>query len=363
MSGSSKPGPASESASPSDFSPSNPLVSPSDVSEWLDDVPKPIALTGGTGFVGSHLVDTLCAAGLSPRVLVRDAAKPRWIGGVDAELVEGSLEDTGSLERLVEGAGTVIHLAGVLRAAREIDFDRGNRGGAANLVGAIGRTAPNARLIHVSSLAATGPSNDPEGKSPDDPATPISAYGRSKLAGEREVAALGDSRWWCVLRPPAVYGPRDTDILEFFKMASRGLAAIPAGERWLTMAYVGDVVRAILAAAPAGAHGRIYHLGERSPQKLERIFELLAAGAGSRVRVIRVPPVVIKAAGLAGSSLQRLGWRRMPLTVDKSTELLARHWTARTAASLDALGLGEGTLFEQGAESTWRWYRLIGWVR
>jgi nucleoside-diphosphate-sugar epimerase len=129
------------------------------------------------------------------------------------------------------------------------------------------------------------------------------------------------------------------------------------------MAYVGDVVRAILAAASAGAHRRVYHLGERSPQKLEWIFDLLAAGAGSRVRVVRVPPVVIKAAGVAGSSLQRLGWRRMPLTVDKSTELLARHWTALTAPSLDALGLGEGTLFEKGAECTWRWYRLMGWVR
>lgn len=363
MSGSSKPAPASESASLSDCSPSNPLVSPSDVSGWLDTIRAPIALTGGTGFVGSHLVDALCAAGISPRVLVRDLENPRWIAGVDAELVKGSMEDPESLERLVGGAGTVIHLAGVLRAAREADFDRGNREGAANLVGAVRRSAPNARLVHVSSLAAAGPSSDPKGKAPDDPAAPISAYGRSKLAGEREVEALGDAGRWCILRPPAVYGPRDTDILEFFKMASRGLAAIPAGERWLTMAYVGDVVRAILAAASAGAHGRVYHLGERAPQTLERIFDLLAAGAGSRVRVVRVPPVVIKLAGVAGSSLQRLGWRRMPLTVDKSTELLARHWTAQTAPSLDALGLGEGTPFGQGAESTWRWYRLMGWVR
>jgi nucleoside-diphosphate-sugar epimerase len=346
-----------------DYSPSNPLVSPDEVETWLESVVKPIALTGGTGFVGSHLVDTLCAAGMRPRVLVRDAANPRWIGGVDADFVEGSLEDPDSLERLVRGAGTVIHLAGVLRAAREFDFDRGNREGTANLVAAIRRSAPGARLIHVSSLAAAGPSRDPEGRSPDDPAAPISAYGRSKLAGEREAAGLGDSRWWCILRPPAVYGPRDTDILEFFKMASRGLAAIPAGERWLTMAFVGDVVRAIPAAASAGAHGRVYHLGERSPQRLERIFDLLAAGAGRRVRVLRVPSVVIKTAGVAGSSLQRLGWRRIPLTVDKSSELLARHWTARTAPSLDALGLGEGTLFVQGAESTWRWYRLMGWVR
>jgi len=355
--------PNPESAPAFDYSPSNPLVPLSDVSAWIDALPQPIALTGGTGFVGSHLVDTLCAAGLAPRVLVRDLESPRWIAGVEAEFIEGSMEDVESLKRLVRGAGTVIHLAGVLRAAREVDFDRGNRQGTRNLVSATRDVAPKARYVHVSSLAAAGPSPEPEGLSPDDPAAPISAYGRSKLGGENELVTLGDSTPWCILRPPGVYGPRDTDIFEFFKMASRGLAAIPSGERWLTMAYVGDVVRAILAAGAEGAHREIYHLGERSPKRLDAIFSLLAEGAGRRVRVMRVPPAVIRAAGAVGSTLQRLGWHRLPLTVDKSTELLASHWTAQTAGSLNALGLGAGTEFAQGADTTWRWYRLMGWVR
>ena len=76
-----------------DYSPSNPLVAPLDVAAWIDSMTQPVALTGGTGFVGSHLVDTLCSAGLRPRVLVRDADKPRWIAGVEADWIEGSLED------------------------------------------------------------------------------------------------------------------------------------------------------------------------------------------------------------------------------------------------------------------------------
>jgi len=346
-----------------DYSPADPLVPPLDVANRIESLAEPVAVTGGTGFVGSHLVDTLCSAGLRPRILVRDAADPRWIGGVEADWVEGSLENTGSLHRLVEGAGTVIHLAGVLRASREIDFDRGNRLGTANLVEAVRRAAPDARFVHVSSLAACGPSPEPEGKAPSDPAAPISAYGRSKLGGEAEVAALADAGWWCILRPPAIYGPRDTDIFEFFKMASKGLAAIPAGERWLTMAYVADVVRAVLAAGAAGTHGEIYHLGELSPQRLYDIFDQLAEAGGCRVRIVRVPSAVIRAAGVAGSALQRLGWDRLPLTLDKTKELLARHWTAQTADSLSGLGLGAGTLFADGADTTWRWYRLKGWVR
>ena len=346
-----------------DYSPVNPLVPPLDVAAWIESMPQPVALTGGTGFVGSHLVDTLCGAGLRPRVLVRDADNPRWIAGVEAEWIEGSLEDPASLRRLVEGAGTVIHLAGVLRAGRESEFDDGNRRGTANLVAAIKDAAPDSRLVHVSSLAAVGPSPEPEGLAPGDPAAPISAYGRSKLGGEAEVEALGDAGWWCILRPPAVYGPRDTDILEFFKMASRVLAAIPAGERWLTMAYVGDVVRAILAAAAVGTHREIYHLGEPSPQRLDDIFSQLAEGSTGRVRIVRVPSAIIRAAGAAGSALQRLGWRRLPLTLDKTKELLARHWTAQTTRSLEELGVGSGTLFADGAAATWRWYRLKGWVR
>ncbi len=353
--------PASESAS--DYSPANPLVQSDKVSAWLEAIPQPIALTGGTGFVGSHLVDTLCSAGMRPRVLVRDAGNPRWISGVHADWVEGSLEDPGSLRRLVDGAGTVVHLAGVLRAGRESEFDEGNRQGTANLVAAVKEVAPTSRLVHVSSLAAAGPWPKPEGRAPEDPPAPISAYGRSKLGGETEVATLGQSTWWCILRPPAVYGPRDTDILEFFKMASKGMAAIPAGERWLTMVYVADVVRAVLAAAAVGAHGEIYHLGEPSPQRLDDIFDQLAAGGTGRVRIVRVPSAIIRAAGAAGSALQRLGWRRLPLTLDKTTELLASHWTAQTVTSLDALGLGAGTLFAQGADTTWRWYRFKGWVR
>ena len=345
-----------------DYSHTDPLVAPEAVSEWLEVMPKPIAVTGGTGFVGSHLVDTLCAAGITPRVLVRDPDAPRWICGAPVDWCEGSLGDPDALKRLVEDAGTVLHLAGVVRAGRAAEFDRGNRIGTANLVAAMAEVAPSARLIHVSSLAAAGPSPQAEGVGPEIEPAPISWYGQSKLAAELEARALGDDAWWTIVRPPAIYGPRDTDVFEFFRMASRGLIALPGGERWLSVAWVGDVVRSILAAA-AGDRGQIYHIGEPEPVLLDGLLAELCQAGGVTARMLTIPPKLVRAVGAVGSGLQRLGWRRLALTGDKTRELLARHWTAKTEDSMDTLGVRGVTLFADGAANTWAWYRKHGWLR
>jgi nucleoside-diphosphate-sugar epimerase len=344
-----------------DYSHTNPLVPPDSVSAWLEAIRQPIAITGGTGFVGSHLVDTLCAAGIGPRVLVRDPQAPRWIARAPVQLVAGSLADREALKRLVDGAGTVIHLAGVLRAASEDQFDAGNRQGTANLIDAMGEGSGTARLVHVSSLAAAGPSPTPEGTGPEAAAQPVSWYGRSKLAGEREAERWHGDGGRLILRPPAVYGPRDTDVFEFFRMASRGVVALPGGERWLTVAWVGDVVTSIVAAAAASACG-ICHIGDPKPMRLDDLVAILCDAGGVQARVLRVPPFLVSWAGAAGSVLQRLGMRRIALTSDKSRELLAQHWTARTADSLESLGIKDSMPFFEGAERSWDWYRNRGWL-
>jgi nucleoside-diphosphate-sugar epimerase len=338
-----------------------PLVSPDSVRRWLDDLPQPIVVTGGTGFVGSHLVDTLCAAGLRPRALVRNPQAPRWIGSRPVDWVEGSLEDRRALNRLVDGAGTVIHVAAVVRAARTADFDRGNHEGTARLLAAVREAAPSSRVVHVSSLAAVGPSASSTGIDPEGDPRPISDYGRSKLGAELEVRGIGNSGWWVMLRPPAVYGPRDTDIFQFFRMARSGLVLVPAGERWITVCYVADVVRGILAAA-AGETGRVYHLGEPRSYRIEDMVRLLVETGGVRARVLRVPPVLVTALAAAGGGLWRLGLHGVALTPDKAREMIARHWTAQTADSLAELGIGDGVSFIDGAAETWSWYRGQGWL-
>ncbi|HQT94390.1 MAG: hypothetical protein B7Z68_04890 [Acidobacteria bacterium 21-70-11] len=335
-------------------------IGPEELAAWCPAVASPVAVTGATGFVGTHVVAALIEAGVRPRLLVRDASRLTEGHGAGADVVRGVLDDPGALGELVAGCGTVIHLAGLVRAESAARFDRVNRAGTENLVAALAARAPAARLVHVSSLAAVGPCQEPEGSAPEDEPHPISAYGRSKLAGE--AAARVHAGPWVILRPPAVYGPRDIDVLHFFRMAARGLVPIPGGERWVSVAYVADVVRGVLAAAAGGADGRVFHLGEPKPMAMTDLVRALAASGGLRARVVEVPGAVIRVLGLGGDLLQKFGMRRIALTSDKARELLARHWSARTAASLAALGLPGFVPLAAGAATTWAWYRRHGWI-
>ena len=331
-----------------------------ELERWVPSIRTPVAITGATGFVGSHVAEALLSAGLRPRVLARDPA--RLIPGLRAacDVVTGSLDDQASLAALVAGAGVVLHLAGLVRAARERDFDATNRGGTENMLAALAAAAPAARLVYVSSLAAHGPSPEPGGREPEAPAAPVSAYGRSKLAGE--AAVRRSAAPWTILRPPAIYGPRDVDVLQFFRLAARGVVPIPAGERWVSVAHVTDVVRAVLAAAAGEADGRILALGEPQPRMMRELVELLARAGGVRARVVEVPAALLRVAGRCGDLLQRLGFTAVAMTSDKAAELVARHWSARSAPALAALGLPGFVPFAVGAAETWAWYRQAGWL-
>ncbi len=335
-------------------------IGSAELASWCPRVASPVAVTGATGFIGSHLVAALLAGGIRPRLLVRDPSRldERWRDAAD--LVRGGLEDDGALRTAVTGCATVMHLAGLVRADSEARFDRANRVGTAAVVRAMAEVAPAARLLHVSSLAASGPSGEPAGRSPEDEPHPVSAYGRSKLAGEAEARAHRGP--WVIVRPPAVYGPRDVDVLQFFKLAARGLVPLPSGERWVTVVYVQDVVRALLAAAGGIADSRVLHIGEPAPRTMADMIRVLANAGGVRSRVVPVPPALVRLLGLGGDLLQKLGRRQVALTSDKARELLARHWTARTTSSLAALDLSGFVPMAAGAARTWAWYRERGWL-
>ena len=337
-----------------------PGLTADELTAWAPRIPTPVALTGATGFVGSHLLEALVAAGIRPRVLARNPARLSSVAREGADVVWGDLSEPCSLRNLVKGCGTVLHLAGLVRAPDAASFDCSNRVGTENVLTAIEEMTGGARFVYVSSLAAAGPSTSPAGRGSGEPPRPISAYGRSKLQGEDTVRRRRGE--WVILRPPVIYGPRDIGTLRFFRLAARGYCPIPRGERWVTVAYVADVVRAILAAAAGAGLGLVLHLGEPRPYRMKELISLVAEAGDVQTRPVRIPLAILWMAGWGGNVLQRLGCSSVALTSDKSRELCARHWSSRTTDSLAILGLAGSVPFRIGARVTWAWYRDHGWV-
>src|SRR6478735_5900674 len=190
-----------------------------------------LAVTGGTGFVGAHLLDVALAAGHSVKALTRRPQGAR--AGV--EWVSGDLADRGALEQLVGDADALIHLAGVITAPNSAAFELGNVAGTLSMLAAATAGGVH-RFVHVSTLAAREPK--------------LSLYGGSKRKAEDLVMSSGLD--WAVVRPPAVYGPGDTETLELFRMAKLGLMLMPPKGR-VSLLHVHDLARLLLALAADAA--------------------------------------------------------------------------------------------------------------
>ncbi len=310
-----------------------------------------ILITGGTGFIGSHVVEAVCARGEPLRCLIRRDSFKRHPFALPAEveLVFRDLVTGEGLRDALEGAGTVIHLAGVTKALSASEFYSGNAQATENLARAV--AGRGVRLVHVSSLAAIGPSTD---------GTP---YGTSKLEGERIVRALVPDA--VIVRPAVVYGPRDTDVLEMFRSISRGLVLeISGGERWFQAIYVKDLADGLLAAAcTPQAGGRAYFLAHTKAVSWSELSSAAARVMRKRTRVLRIPSPLAYALGGFAEVCSRLTGKPVIISREKVKEAQCRHWTCDTRRAAQELGFEAQTPLELGLAKTLAWYKEAGWLK
>jgi nucleoside-diphosphate-sugar epimerase len=318
-----------------------------------------VLITGATGFVGSHTVEAFARRGCRIRAVVRRTSRIDHLASLGAEAVTAPLDDADALREAVRGASAVVHLAALTRAENEAAFDRVNRE-ATSLLASVAVEAGVERLVYLSSLAAVGPATRDRPVCRDTAARPLTAYGRSKLAGERAWREIGGPAA-TILRAPAVYGPRDRDVYHFFRMARFGILPVPTGvERWLQMVHVADLAESVAAAALAeSAHG-VYHIAESRAYTWKEMCRLVAAAVGSRARFVPVPPAVIAAAGAFSETASRIVRRPGIFDRDKAREMLAPGWLCETEAAAADFGFRARIALAEGFAETARWYRAAG---
>ena len=323
-----------------------------------------VLVTGGHGFLGSHLVETLLKRGYSVRCLVRPGRPAGLFGERPVEVVRGDLRSAEGLAEAVAGADLVLHLAGLIAARGPAHFRSVNVEGTRRLAEAVRTAAPGCeRFVYVSSQAAAGPSPDGRPIDEEEPPRPLTHYGRSKLAGERLLPAALGGIAFSVLRPPAIYGPRDLAILPFFQLAARGFfPGLDGPGRRFNLLHAREVADAVLAAATTpGAAGRTYFLADdQLGYSYSGLGRAMEKTYGRRQRRLPLPDLLVDLAAVAADEIAALTGSVSVFGRQKAIELKTRWWLCSPARARRELGWRAGIPLAAGLAETARWYAEAG---
>lgn len=322
-------------------------------------------VTGASGFVGSHLVEHLLEQGVAVRALVRASSDLKWLNTDRIEVCSAGMDDPAALADAAADVDYVFHVAGLTRGRTWAEYEAVNVEATRRLVEAVAGSRPDLkRFVLVSSLAAVGPNLSEAPQDEQTPPHPHDHYGRSKLAGEQAVRAAAGRIPIAIVRPPGVYGPRDTNLLPMFRAARRrGLAPVIGRlSKQVSLVHVADLARgAWLAAATPAAVGQTYFLASGTHTMAE-IVDALAAAVSRRLRVLRVPSLIARLAGEFGQLKWAVTGRSQIVSRRKIHDLLQPRWTCTWQKADDELGYRPAFELADGFRRTDAWYVDQGWV-
>jgi nucleoside-diphosphate-sugar epimerase len=315
-------------------------------------------VTGATGLIGSHLATALVKQGVDVTCLVRKSSSLKFLEGLDVALLYGDCTDPASLSGM-EGFDYVFHSAGLTEATNLKELYLVNEKGVENLVQAVVRNNPGLkRFIYVSSLAAAGPSSEGRPLKEDDEPRPISEYGKSKLGGERHVLAQKGKMPFTIIRPPAVYGPRDSQFLIVYKMLRFGIMPY-WGKAYYSFINVQDLVNGIiLSAFKDEGGGEIFFMSDGAIYSSDDIIDSFAEAVGRSPVKVPAPRFLLP---LLGAITERIKGCSI-INADKVRELRQTHWTCDTGKAVEKLGFSPQIMLREGAKWTAEWYKIHKWL-
>jgi len=319
-------------------------------------------VTGATGFVGSHLTTALVERGDAVTALYRRPEARSFLETLGAVPAFGTLADAPALSAALDGADVVYHVAG-LTSGSAAELAAVNHAATARLLEACARRATPPRFVYVSSQAAVGPSAPGVSLAEDAPCRPVTPYGASKLAGETAVRAATRVPW-TVVRPPAVYGPRDREFLRLFQVVRRGIAPVfGTGAQQLSLVFVADLAD-LLARAGRTDHatGQTYHAAHPEIVTAAGVARAAGSSVGTRPLVVPLPAFV------AAPLVRLIGWtaaragKRTVVTGEKLAEFLAPAWLLDSTKAERELSWTAVYDLATGMAETARWYEREGWL-
>ena len=328
-------------------------------------------VTGGTGFIGSHLVERLVDQGYHVTCLIRQTSNLRWLNHLltakspQLQLVMGALHDSDVLAQHLRDADLVFHLAGLTKAPDAATYDRVNAEGTQSLIEACLEAQPNLdRFVYCSSLAAVGPSCDTTPKTEDVSPKPLTDYGSSKLRGELIVRDYANQLPITIIRPPAVYGPRDADIFLFFQMINRAVMPILGdADKLLSLVHVKDLVTGLYTAAVSEcAIGETYFLTDGDIHTWLGIERVIADALEKRPFTVKIPLFLLDFISIFTEAAGKLTRQAPTLNRQRVRDLKQRFWICDSTKAQQELGYRPTYSLEKGMQATADWYRMHGWL-
>ncbi|MEX0845184.1 MAG: NAD-dependent epimerase/dehydratase family protein [Balneolaceae bacterium] len=320
-------------------------------------------VTGGTGFIGSHLVEALINSPdyTEVRCLVRDREK--WLTGLNFKKISGDLQNLKALEKGVTGADILFHIAAIVKAPNKRAFTQANVDATENLV-RLAQKKGVKNMVILSSQAAAGPSNGSP-KTEKDPMNPVSMYGESKKEMERRIkSAAFEKESIKIIRPPAVYGPREDQIYDFFKACSKGICPIigDGNNPRVSLVYVSDLVNGIMQASKKTDPGiHTYFISGEGTHSWNEIRAITSKVLGKKTIPLKIKPGMVKKAAGIIETVASLFGKYPVINREKANELILE-WTCTSAKAQKELDYHPKVSLAEGISRTIHWYKMHNWL-
>jgi nucleoside-diphosphate-sugar epimerase len=326
-----------------------------------------ILVTGATGFIGSHLVERLLKSGYEIKATIRKTSNLRWLNDLPIELVDVSLQDKNSLESVVKDVDYIYHVAGLVAAKSYEEFVKANCETTRNLLEAT-YNANNKlqRFVLVSSQTAAGPSESlDKPKTEDDVPNPITRYGKSKKESENIAKSFMSKLPITIVRPPAVYGPRDPAIKDIFKIANKGLATlIGFNKKYVSLIHSSDLTRGIqLAGESANSAGEIYFITSNKFYTWDEIMDAMKIALNNKIMIkIHLPHSLVLSLAAVSGFFGKFSQKPPVFDYEKGQDFIQNYWTCSPDKAKKDFNFISEISLEKGMLETANWYKAMKWI-